>query len=100
MRNLWCTCNKLVFDGIQLVVSTTILVVYEQLQVSQRAFDNIVPTVLVRPTHEVCWQHGDNDKVDHGGLVRSFAFYGSVGLFNILYVQIHALRIEIKLYQL
>lgn len=85
--------------GIQLIVSTTVSV-YSQLQVSQCTFNNIVSTSWVRPTHEVCWQHGDNDKtvlnvdgsiltnpgkVDYGELVRSFAFYGSVGLSNILF---------------
>jgi len=64
------------------------------------------------PTHEVCWQHGDNDKmifnvdgsiltnpgkVDYGGLVRSFVFYSSIGLSNVLHVEIRALMIEIKL---
>jgi len=38
-----------VFDGIQLIVSTTISVVYAQLQVSQLAFDNTILTALVKP---------------------------------------------------
>ena len=61
MWNLWCTRNKLVFDDIQPIVSTTVSAVYAQLQVLQRAFNNTISTALVRPTHEVCWQHGDND---------------------------------------
>jgi len=74
--------------------------------------------LVVRPTHEVCWQHGDNDtmvlnvdgdaltnpgKAGYGGLVKNFegkfqfAFYGSVGLSNNLHAEIHALMIGIKL---
>jgi len=107
-----------VFDGIQPIVSTTVSIVYAQLQVSQRAFEKTISTALVRPTQEVCWQHGDNDtmvlivdgsaltnprKAGYGGLVRNFegkfqfAFYGSVGLSNILHAEIHALMIGIKL---
>jgi hypothetical protein len=118
MWNLWCTRNKLVFNGIQPIVSTTVSTFYSQLQVSQRAFDNTISTALVRPSHEVCWQHGDNDtmvlnvngsaltnpgKAGYGRLVRNFegkfqfAFYGSVGLSNILHVEIHAIMIGIKL---
>jgi len=118
MWNLWCTRNKFVFDGIQPIVSTTVSAVYAQLQVSQSAFNNTISTALVRPTHEVCWQHGNNDtmvlnvdgsaltnpgKGGYGGLVRNFegkfqfAFYGSVGLFNILHAEIHTLMIGIKL---
>jgi hypothetical protein len=113
--NLWCTRNKLTFDGIQSIVSTTISVVYAQLQVSQQTFDNTISTALVRPSHEVCWQHGDNytmvlnsaltnlGKARYGGLVRNFegklqfAFYGSVELSNILHAEIHAHVIGIKL---
>ena len=87
MWNLWCTRNKFVFDGIQLIVSTTVSAVYAQLQVSQSTFNNTISTALVRPTHKVCWQHGDNDtmvlnvdgsaltnpgKAGYGGLVRNF----------------------------
>jgi len=82
------------------------------LQVSLRAFDNTISTALVRSTHEVCLQHGDNDtmvlnidgsaltnpgKAGYSGLVRNFEgkfqffFYGSVGLSNILHAEIHAL---------
>jgi len=42
MWNVWCTHNKQVFDGIQLIVSTTVSVVYVQLQVLERAFNNII----------------------------------------------------------
>lgn len=88
------------------------------LQVSQRAFDSIVSAALVRPTHEACWQHSDNDalvlnvddntlsnlgKVCYGGLVRNFevnfqfALYDSVDLSSILHTEIHTLTIRIKL---
>jgi hypothetical protein len=50
-----------VFDGIKQIFSTTTSTVYAQLQVSQWAFDDTISTTLVWPTHEVCWQHGDND---------------------------------------
>jgi len=57
------------------------------LQVSQLTFDNTISTTIVKPTHEVCWQHDDNDtmvlnvddialtnlgKARYGGLVRNF----------------------------
>jgi len=42
MWNLWFTHNKLVFDGIQLIISTMVTVVYAQLQVLEWTFDNTI----------------------------------------------------------
>jgi len=112
MWNIWCTRNKLVFEGTQSVTTSNVASIFSQLHISHRAFGSLSSPSSTQTPREVCWQHGDNDtlvrnvegsaltnpgQAGYGGIVRNFdekfmfGFYGSVGLSNILHAEIQAL---------
>jgi len=95
-----------------------IATMYSQLQLTHQAFGIDPSTTHILAPKMVSWQHGDDDtmilnvdgsaltnpgKVGHGGLIRKhddsfqLGFFESVGISNILHVEIQPLWIRIKL---
>jgi len=110
--NIWCTSNKLVFEGTQSTITSVVASIFSQFHISHCAFRSLKSPSSAQTSREVCWQHDDKytlalnvdgsaltnpSQACYGGIVRNsdekfqFGFYGSAGLSNIIHAEIQTL---------